>query len=342
MLRGIHSFFVWTSAFLLLLISFFALHSIGRCDLWSWNTADEGESPFSSATLGVGRGRFAVNVWIHEDDGSATVGTTLDHIAVASQSPALRDGVERSSFGGFSIARGARASPNHVSYLGVLVPFWAPLILFGVLPAIAVIRAIHRRAELRIVSRLLIGLSLESFALAVFLAVMWIRSMDYDYAAVPDKFFSENYAYLLSSGGITYWYFFDEPLRLRTPMWWRFPAGQSGRRVAATMDPASRFLGFGRIKTTYMHFSMFSGPSAPRPLTIVAIPYYALLALALILPVAMVTHQVGVMIRKRRKSKGRCPQCGYDVRATPEQCPECGFVLEKPHKPEISTSSTPT
>src|SRR5437773_943670 len=207
MLRGIHTFFVWTLAFLLLVISFFALHSIGRCDLWSWNTADEGESPFSSATLGVGRGRFAVNVWIHEDDGSATVGTTLDHIAVASQSPALRDGVERSSFGGFSIARGARASPNHVSYLGVLVPFWAPLIVFGVLPAYAAVRAIRRRAELRIVWRLTMGLSLGSFAVAVFLAVMWIRSFDYDHAAVPDKFFSENYAYLLSSGRITYWYF---------------------------------------------------------------------------------------------------------------------------------------
>src|SRR5438477_6092097 len=175
MLRGIHSFFVWTSAFLLLLISFFLLHSIGRCDFWSWNMADEGESPFSSATLGVGRGRFAVNVWIHEDDGSAR-GTTLDHIAVASQSPPLRDGLERSSFGGFAIAQGARASPKHVWYLGMLIPFWAPLILFGELLAIAVIRAIHRRAELRIVSRLVFGLSLGGFSLAGLLPVLWVRS----------------------------------------------------------------------------------------------------------------------------------------------------------------------
>ena len=341
MLRRIHSFFVWTSAFLLLLTLFFALHSIGRCDFWSWNTADEGESPFSSATLGVGRGRFAFNVWIHDDDGSA-IGTTLDHFSVASQSPALRDGLERSSFGGFAIARGARASPKHVSYLGMLIPFWAPMILFGALPAFAAMRAIRRRAELRIVARLMIGLSLGSFTLAVFLAVMWIRSMDYDYAAVPDKFFSENYAYLHSSGGITYWYFFDEPPALRKPMWWRFPAGQGASRLAATMDPASRFFGFGRTKTTYLHSSMFSGASPPRPLTIVAIPFYALLALALVFPVAMVTHQAGVIIRKRRKSKGRCPQCGYDVRATPEQCPECGFMLEKPHKSQISTPSTPT
>jgi hypothetical protein len=38
-------------------------------------------------------------------------------------------------------------------------------------------------------------------------------------------------------------------------------------------------------------------------------------------PVGLLIRWIG---RRRRLQPGRCPACGYDLRATPDRCPECG------------------
>jgi hypothetical protein len=326
------------STLLLLLTSFLILHSLHHLDTWSCESTSDG-SPISTAYLDISPSRLCFNFWLHEDDAPDDLTTTIDRTTYPSHSPTLRDGRNFTSFAGLAFSHGARASTHH-SYLGLQIPSAIPLLLFSILPATAIITSLRRRSPPRLLHHFITTLSVASTALAILLSITWIKSFHHDHIAVPDKFFSENHAWLLSSRGITYWYFFDEPLQLRKPKWLRTLPDQGSYLLAGTMDPASRFLGFGRTKSTYMHSSLWSGRPSPRPYTILAIPYYALLAATLMFPLIILTLRTRRFFRHLRKSKGQCPHCGYDLRATPDHCPECGATIAIPISPPRAPASS--
>jgi hypothetical protein len=73
------------------------------------------------------------------------------------------------------------------------------------------------------------------------------------------------------------------------------------------------------LKPTYWQVRGSSNPASWE----LAIPWWLILIFALAIPAGAAEKS---WRQRRRIRKGQCPECGYDLRATPERCPECGRV----------------
>jgi hypothetical protein len=73
------------------------------------------------------------------------------------------------------------------------------------------------------------------------------------------------------------------------------------------------------------HFRAMRGRGVDGMQAAVRFPHWALIPATVIAPLAFV---VRARRRRRRTRAGLCPQCGYDLRATPGRCPECGAVMQ--------------
>jgi len=60
------------------------------------------------------------------------------------------------------------------------------------------------------------------------------------------------------------------------------------------------------------------------------VPYWLLAILLAIPPILWSAQFFRLRRRRNRIRNGLCPQCGYDLRATPDRCPECGTISPRP------------
>ncbi len=95
----------------------------------------------------------------------------------------------------------------------------------------------------------------------------------------------------------------------------------------------------GRWGVDYSHQLVYIGHDVPRhPVAYVSliIPFWLPVVVFLIGPLLTFVPALVVRLRRRRRRKrGLCLTCGYDLRATPDRCPECGTVPSSSAKDRV-------
>jgi len=172
--------------------------------------------------------------------------------------------------------------------------------------------------------RLLNLLTLLSLLLLVATAVLWVRSYRIfdQYCQLDDATGRENEVVLLYGGVHVARVENMATLARQANLvleagWTATPLPSSGRapsfdwQVFYNRNVVVRleFLGFrwltGSLGTTNVMWS-------------IRIPLWLPASVFALLPALWLSK------RLRRRRPGRCPRCGYDLRATPDRCPECG------------------
>ena len=99
------------------------------------------------------------------------------------------------------------------------------------------------------------------------------------------------------------------------PHWPAPPYNGVSFRGGSYLDP------FDAISVSRGHY--FAGTQAT-PTRVVNVSLYLPLFLTLPVAFAGIWLWARPSLQERRRRRGLCPRCGYDVRETPSRCPECG------------------
>jgi len=160
------------------------------------------------------------------------------------------------------------------------------------------------------------------FAIGVLFGLMWVRShfvddVVYWYQEATDGGWNRDRhgVEMASSNGDFALYSFDLFCR-----WGLGRIGTPNRVQLRDVDHA--FYGIRRDGEISLRDESFGlrGECWRHPHVFIHLPYWPFVAGAFLLATLRVWRQL------ERSRKGRCENCGYDLRATPGLCPECGTV----------------
>jgi hypothetical protein len=91
-------------------------------------------------------------------------------------------------------------------------------------------------------------------------------------------------------------------------------------------DPVVHVPGYDgpRFKLGFHLVRNFRGPGSGAA----AMPVWPIVALASVMPAWGLLSAGRALVRRRRRKKGWCANCGYDLRASAGRCPECGTQVK--------------
>jgi hypothetical protein len=116
---------------------------------------------------------------------------------------------------------------------------------------------------------------------------------------------------------------------------WRYeqyPAQSYGQEQVRVQVPLAKYHRLGWLGFAYDPNRLQRGSGTPKMVVWYSahrfyFPHWSLAAVAAILPSMWVWRRRRDRVRRKL---GRCLNCGYDLRASPERCPECGAADAAP------------
>jgi hypothetical protein len=173
-----------------------------------------------------------------------------------------------------------------------------------------------------------------SFALAVAVAVLWVRShtvgdaiLFTHFTVYPDCDLVHEWYVSSAAGGVRFAHHINH-----------FRKGDGAKlnrwKFSTHSPPDYPFFGTRSRIASRNHLSVWqragfelgnsSGGSPPSVIRGFIAPHWFCTLLLVILPALWVRYGLPELRGRRRAERGLCRGCGYDLRATPGRCPECG------------------